>query len=244
MTNRIIAALLGSCMLFTTYALSAQTPVPMGSVVMPPYVNSEGRGVGIELLEMIFAQAGLEMTVEVLPAARLSVYSSTGQVAGYYPGLDTNLPDSKYLYTQPVIKSRYLIVSKQEAKVNLANMQDYTIGGMRGWGLEFAMPEQPWFLVDTNKQFINLLRIGRIDGYLEEELVGIANIRTNDGKNFAQYHLDEEFMPANFGIGIVKTIANAEQLVERLNKAIDQLNEQGLIDTKLAQFKANMIAEP
>ncbi|WP_192894751.1 amino acid ABC transporter substrate-binding protein [Neobacillus notoginsengisoli] len=135
----------------------------------------------------------------------------------------------KVLFTKPYLENAQVVVTLADSKIGkLADLEGKVVGLQGLSSASDALAANP---VNTkvktvtefadNVMALNDLKSGRLDAVVIDEVV-IDYYMTKEEGTFKV--LDESLAPEQYGIGVKK---GNEELLEKLQKALDQLNENG-----------------
>ena len=135
----------------------------------------------------------------------------------------------KVLFTKPYLKNAQVVVTLADSKLTkLDDLEDKVVGlqslssasdALNASPVKDKVKEVTEF--SDNVQALTDLKSGRLDAVIIDEIV-INYYMTKEGETFKV--LDESLAPEEYGIGVKK---GNEELLEKLQKALDELNEDG-----------------
>lgn len=135
----------------------------------------------------------------------------------------------KVLFTKPYLKNAQVVVTLADSKLTkLDDLEDKVVGLQTLSSASDALNASPVKDIvkevtefSDNVQALTDLKSGRLDAVIIDEIV-INYYMTKEGETFKV--LDESLAPEEYGIGVKK---GNEELLEKLQKALDDLNEDG-----------------
>lgn len=135
----------------------------------------------------------------------------------------------KVLFTKPYLKNAQVVVTLAESKITkLADLEGKVVGLQSLSSASDALSANP--IKDKIKTITEFsdnvmaltdLKSGRLDAVVIDEVV-IKYYMAKEDETFKV--LDESLAPEEYGIGVKK---GNEELLEKLQKALDELNEDG-----------------
>lgn len=139
----------------------------------------------------------------------------------------------KVLFTKPYLKNAQVVVTLSDSKLTkLAYLEGRVVGLQSLSSASDALNDHPIkSKIKTVTEFtdnvlaLNDLKSGRLDAVVIDEIV-INYYMTKEKETFKV--LDESLAPEEYGIGVKK---GNEELLEKLQKALDELNENGTAAT-------------
>ncbi|WP_182103822.1 amino acid ABC transporter substrate-binding protein [Niallia taxi] len=135
----------------------------------------------------------------------------------------------KVLFTKPYLKNAQVVVTLADSKVTkLADLEGKVVGLQSLSSAADALDADPIkSKIKTVTEFsdnvsaLNDLKNGRLDAVVIDEIV-IDYYMTKEEGSFKI--LDESLAPEEYGVGVKK---GNEELLEKLQKALDEMNEDG-----------------
>jgi polar amino acid transport system substrate-binding protein len=135
----------------------------------------------------------------------------------------------KVLFTKPYLKNAQVVVTLADSKLTkLDDLENKVVGLQTLSSASDALNASPVKDIvkevtefSDNVQALTDLKSGRLDAVIIDEIV-INYYMTKEGETFKV--LDESLAPEEYGIGVKK---GNEELLEKLQKALDDLNEDG-----------------
>ncbi|PKG22885.1 amino acid ABC transporter substrate-binding protein [Niallia nealsonii] len=135
----------------------------------------------------------------------------------------------KVLFTKPYLKNAQVVVTLKDSKLSkLADLNGKVVGLQSLSSASDALDANPIKSkikevteFSDNVMALNDLKSGRLDAVVIDEVV-IDYYMTKEKDSFKL--LDESLAPEEYGIGVKK---GNEELLEKLQKALDEMNEDG-----------------
>lgn len=174
----------------------------------------------------------MNMSVEFQPIDWKTKESelSSGRIDLIWNGYTiTDERKEKVLFTKPYLKNAQVVVTLADSKITkLDDLEGKVVGlqslssasdALNGSPIKSKIKEVTEF--SDNVLALNDLKSGRLDAVVIDEIV-IDYYMTKEQDSFKI--LDESLAPEEYGIGVKK---GNEALLEKLQKALDEMNEDG-----------------
>lgn len=192
--------------------------------------NNEVVGFDIDYAKA--AAEKMDMKVEFQPIDWETKESelSSGRIDLIWNGYTiTDERKKKVLFTKPYLKNAQVVVTLADSKVTkLADLEGKVVGLQSLSSAADALDADPIkSKIKTVTEFsdnvsaLNDLKNGRLDAVVIDEIV-IDYYMTKEEGSFKI--LDESLAPEEYGVGVKK---GNEELLEKLQKALDEMNEDG-----------------
>ena len=192
--------------------------------------NNEVVGFDIDYAKA--AAEKMDMKVEFQPIDWETKESelSSGRIDLIWNGYTiTDERKKKVLFTKPYLKNAQVVVTLADSKVTkLADLEGKVVGLQSLSSAADALDADPIkSKIKTVTEFsdnvsaLNDLKNGRLDAVVIDEIV-IDYYMTKEEGSFKI--LDESLAPEEYGVGVKK---GNEDLLEKLQKALDEMNEDG-----------------
>ncbi|MGJ7919062.1 amino acid ABC transporter substrate-binding protein [Neobacillus sp. LXY-4] len=155
---------------------------------------------------------------------------SSGRIDFIWNGYTiTDERKEKVLFTKPYLKNAQVVVTLNDSKLTkLADLEGKVVGLQSLSSAADALNANPIKdKIKTVTEFsdnvlaLNDLKSGRLDAVVIDEIV-INFYMTKEKETFKV--LDESLAPEEYGVGVKK---GNEELLDKLQKALDELNEDG-----------------
>lgn len=155
---------------------------------------------------------------------------SSGRIDFIWNGYTiTDERKEKVLFTKPYLKNAQVVVTLNDSKLTkLADLEGKVVGLQSLSSAADALNANPIKdKIKTVTEFsdnvlaLNDLKSGRVDAVVIDEIV-INYYMTKEKETFKV--LDESLAPEEYGVGVKK---GNEELLDKLQKALDELNEDG-----------------
>jgi polar amino acid transport system substrate-binding protein len=135
----------------------------------------------------------------------------------------------KVLFTKPYLKNAQVVVTRADSKLTkVADLEGKVVGLQSLSSASDALNENPIkSKIKTITEFkdnvlaLNDLKSGRLDAVVIDEVV-INYYMTKEKESFKI--MDESLAPEEYGVGVKK---GNEELLNKLQKALDEMNEDG-----------------
>ncbi len=188
--------------------------------------------VGFDIDYAKAAAEKMDMKVEFQPIDWETKESelSSGRIDLIWNGYTiTDERKEKVLFTKPYLKNAQVVVTLADSKVTkLADLEGKVVGLQSLSSAADALDADPIkSKIKTVTEFsdnvsaLNDLKNGRLDAVVIDEIV-IDYYMTKEEGSFKI--LDESLAPEEYGVGVKK---GNEELLEKLQKALDEMNEDG-----------------
>ncbi len=188
--------------------------------------------VGFDIDYAKAAAEKMDMKVEFQPIDWETKESelSSGRIDLIWNGYTiTDERKKKVLFTKPYLKNAQVVVTLADSKVTkLADLEGKVVGLQSLSSAADALDADPIkSKIKTVTEFsdnvsaLNDLKNGRLDAVVIDEIV-IDYYMTKEEGSFKI--LDESLAPEEYGVGVKK---GNEELLEKLQKALDEMNEDG-----------------
>lgn len=199
---------------------------PMG------FRDEDNEIVGFDIDYAKAAAEKMDMSVEFQPIDWKTKESelSSGRIDLIWNGYTiTDERKEKVLFTKPYLKNAQVVVTLADSKITKLDDLDGKVVGLQslssasdalnGSPIKSKIKEVTEF--SDNVLALNDLKSGRLDAVVIDEIV-IDYYMTKEQDSFKI--LDESLAPEEYGIGVKK---GNEALLEKLQKALDEMNEDG-----------------
>jgi polar amino acid transport system substrate-binding protein len=187
-------------------------------------------GFDIDYAKAAGEKMGTEVTFQPIDWKTKEAELSSGRIDLIWNGYTiTDERKEKVLFTKPYLKNAQVIVTLSDSKVTkLADLEGKVVGLQSLSSASDALNASPVKeKVKTvtefadNVQALTDLKSGRLDAVVIDEVV-INYYMSKEEDTFKV--LEESLAPEEYGIGVKK---GNEELLEKLQKALDEMNEDG-----------------
>jgi polar amino acid transport system substrate-binding protein len=187
-------------------------------------------GFDIDYAKAAAEKMGTEVTFQPIDWKTKEAELSSGRIDLIWNGYTiTDERKEKVLFTKPYLKNAQVIVTLADSQVTtLADLEGKVVGLQSLSSASDALNASPIKeKVKTvtefadNVQALTDLKNGRLDAVVIDEIV-INYYMTKEKETFKV--LGESLAPEEYGIGVKK---GNEELLEKLQKALDEMNEDG-----------------
>jgi polar amino acid transport system substrate-binding protein len=187
-------------------------------------------GFDIDYAKAAAEKMGTEVTFQPIDWKTKEAELSSGRIDLIWNGYTiTDERKEKVLFTKPYLKNAQVIVTLSDSKVTtLADLEGKVVGLQSLSSASDALNASPIKeKVKTvtefadNVQALTDLKSGRLDAVVIDEVV-INYYMSKEEETFKV--LEESLAPEEYGIGVKK---GNEELLEKLQKALDEMNENG-----------------
>lgn len=151
---------------------AAANPLHLVTESYPPYNYAEDgelKGLSVELMQLIMADAGLEYDMELMPWARAIALAENKNGYCVFTTVHTKERDTRFQWVEPLLISYNYLVKSADSNVQAATLEEarqYLVGTQRGdytadllEGLQFKRID----LASDIEVTLNKLLLGRID---------------------------------------------------------------------------------
>lgn len=192
--------------------------------------NNEIVGFDIDYAKAAAEKMGTEVTFQPIDWKTKEAELSSGRIDLIWNGYTiTDERKEKVLFTKPYLKNAQVVVTLADSKLTKLNDLEGKVVGLQSLSSASdalnAAPIKAKIKTVTefsdNVQALTDLKSGRLDAVVIDEIV-INYYMTKEKEAFKV--LDESLAPEEYGIGVKK---GNEELLENLQKALDELNEDG-----------------
>ncbi len=213
---------------------------------IPLMVESESKGVFIDLINAIGNEANIPISIEVKNPPRALRAFSAGEYHVLMPALDTLFTDMQH-----VLRSEELFYIKRDFVFTLKNKPVIDrIEQLRGLrvGLTSAYPYARELLddadidlvfVDTDEQNAMLLKKGRIDAFIVEESSGIQAFRNTGLIGEVHYSRSTSISQQDVYFAIYNDERGAK-LERQISQALARLKRSGLFEQIMTGTKTGL----
>lgn len=241
--------------LLPTFTLAAERPVDGRTMRVaigewPPFVSEdlEHYGLAARIVTEAFAAVGNDVRYRFYPWKR--AYLETRQGDQDATAIWTKTPDreGEVLFSDPVLTADKVFFHLEDTEFDWSSIEDlegYTVGATRGYGYGDAFDEAvkdgriDVEYVDSDLQNFRKLIRGRIDLFPMTEAVGysILNTRFEDDQIADVTRHPRPMQQAVFHLLFSKTVDGNEAMLERFNRGLAVLRENGRIEQYLRESR-------
>ena len=162
-----------------------QAAVDMATFPIPVHVESETKGLFIELTREIAKTTGHEIQIKVMPPPRAAQGSAEGAFAGLFPALDINFaPGQSITRTAESLDCKEDFVFTRKGAPYLKTLDDLKgkrIGITRGYPYAREVTENKNFTIEaapSDESNIRKLVAGHLEAFVLDEKTGIKAFET------------------------------------------------------------------
>ena len=192
--------------------------------------NNEIVGFDIDYAKAAAEKMGMDVTFQPIDWKTKEAELSSGRIDLIWNGYTiTDERKEKVLFTKPYLKNAQVVVTLEDSAIkSLDDLEGKVVGlqslssaadALNGSPVKEKVKEVTEFT--DNVLALNDLKSGRLDAVVIDEIVINYYIAT---QNESFKVLDESLAPEEYGIGVKK---GNEELLEKLQTALDELNEDG-----------------
>ncbi|MGA9224968.1 MAG: amino acid ABC transporter substrate-binding protein [Mesobacillus sp.] len=192
--------------------------------------DNEIVGFDIDYARAAAEKMGKEVKFQPIDWQTKEAELSSGRIDLIWNGYTiTDERKKKVLFTKPYLKNAQVVVTLADSKLaKLDDLEGKVVGLQSLSSASDALDASPVkekvktvTEFSDNVQALSDLKSGRIDAVIIDEIV-INYYMTKEKESFKV--LDESLAPEEYGIGVKK---GNEELLEKLQKALDEMNEDG-----------------
>ncbi len=156
----------------TVRTANAGDPIHLVTEEYPPFnyqEDGELRGLSVELMEAIMADAGLEYDMAIMPWARAVSLAENTPGHCVFTTVHNKARDNRFAWVQPLLTSYSYLVKKSGSPVKAETIEDargYLVGTQRGDYTVGVLEEKGFKRIDLAAEFgvsLKKLLMGRID---------------------------------------------------------------------------------
>ncbi|AQA19237.1 hypothetical protein BST95_14285 [Halioglobus japonicus] len=230
---RTLSALLLSCVIGSTAAVAQS--VKLMANTSPPYADQQlpQRGLGVELVEHVFAGSGIDATITIetwsraLEGAQLGVYD--GLSSAWYA--DERAKD--LLFSEPYLSSELIILKKRGDNRQYTSLEQ--LSGRIGVRTDYAYPvdlsaNQNLVLVQENHLIQNLLNLvnGKVDYVIGD--LRTVNQQLHEYLSGSRHQVSVtgvELPPVARHVAISRSLDGHAEIVAAFNKSLANAKRDG-----------------
>ncbi|WP_081772920.1 amino acid ABC transporter substrate-binding protein [Bacillus sp. EB01] len=192
--------------------------------------NNEIVGFDIDYAKAAADKMGLEVKFQPIDWKTKESELSSGRIDLIWNGYTiTDERKQKVLFTKPYLKNAQVVVTKADSKLEkLSDLEGKIVGLQSLSSAADALEANPISgkikevtEFSDNVMALNDLKSGRLDAVIIDEVV-INYYMEKEEESFKV--LEESLAPEEYGVGVKK---GNEELLEKLQKALDEMNEDG-----------------
>ncbi|PWE52651.1 ABC transporter substrate-binding protein [Metarhizobium album] len=198
----------------------------------PPYSYRQGDryfGIGVEQIQAMMKDAGLQYDMEMMPWARAYATAQTQSRHCVFAAAHIAERDGLFKWVEPLLIDRNILVSRQGADIKVTNLEDarqYTIGTQRGDYTADLLKEKGFAKVDLAADFS--LTLKKLLSERIELMPMSQNVYTELRKQGTPIEEVMVFSEQKLGIACHKDVDDAT--IDKMQKALDMLIADGRQD--------------
>ena len=236
--------------LFTIFSiskhLSAET-IKLATMNWEPFYGESlpENGFFSALSREVFKQAGYDITIEFVPFKRAMVMAERGKYDGVLGAYYNEERNQKFYFPEPVAYADEVFIQNKGQGLTynqlIANAQQYRVGVLRG-GAQSKELKQKGFMVEETTDYIQnikKLNANRIDVILIGKQVFYYLIHNRqDLKEYGDklIVINKPFKSYGLYIPITKKREDGELIVQKMNKSLQKIKEDGSYKKILDRF--------
>jgi polar amino acid transport system substrate-binding protein len=218
----------------------------------PPFASEtmDGGGLGVEIVNAVFAEMGRPVRIEFYPWERCETMVESGEAWAAFPYVPTPDRQERFLISDTMFYGREMWFyfgdnMKDVQYEELADLQPYRIGvGLGYWYIDSF--EQAGLTMDEgNDELANLrkLHAGRIDLFPVNEYVARWLIQANFPGEEESFGMLDTPLRVNDNILIVsQAYPDSQALLEQFNSAFDQIQQNGAYQQIFEKYQLQPIS--
>ncbi|UVL84329.1 ABC transporter substrate-binding protein [Pseudomonas sp. B21-028] len=247
MLKRLVLALAGATLLLAGTARAADTSLVLLTENFPPYNMAKNgknfaqdeniHGIAVDIVREIFKRADISYSLTLrFPWER--IYKLALENPGYGVFVMARLPEREALFkwVGPIGPDDWIMLARADSKIALNSLEQarqYKIGAYKGDAIAETLGKQglnPIVVLrdqDNAKKLVN----GQIDLWATGDPAGRYLARqegVNDLKTVLRFNSAELYLALNKDV--------PDDVVARLQKALDELRKEGTVDVIMARY--------
>ncbi|CAN1594442.1 substrate-binding periplasmic protein [Pseudomonas mediterranea] len=247
MLKRLVLALAGATLLLAGTARAADTSLVLLTENFPPYNMAKNgknfaqdeniHGIAVDIVREIFKRADISYSLTLrFPWER--IYKLALENPGYGVFVMARLPEREALFkwVGPIGPDDWIMLARADSKIALNSLEQarqYKIGAYKGDAIAETLGKQglnPIVVLrdqDNAKKLVN----GQIDLWATGDPAGRYLARqegVNDLKTVLRFNSAELYLALNKDV--------SDDVVARLQKALDELRKEGAVDAIMARY--------
>ncbi|GLT18297.1 hypothetical protein GCM10007938_20750 [Vibrio zhanjiangensis] len=213
----------------------------------PPYVSETQKEANMasEMVVAAFREVGYTVKFRWVPWKRAYEELKSGKVDISYPWRKTPLREEDFLFSEPLYKSREVFFHRKDVEFSwdsLSELKKYTIGGSLGYAHLELLGNAGLKVSTAKNDTMNMMKLynGRIDLFPVDEHVGfyiLSTLPTDYQHSIVSYNPKALSETENHLIVSKANQENGEQLIEKFNKGLGIITENGTLEEILARHK-------
>ena len=230
-----------SCMLFLLICFDAHfafaaKAVRIATFPIPLMVESDSKGVFVELTREIAKRCHVSVRIEVAPTAKTLLDFSTNKVDAFFPALEVYTPTTAIRTAPFYTKVDFIFSAKDKKWTSLKDLEGKKVG------LTFRYPyikdltqnkKIEFVFADDDVTNMKKLSEGKIDAFVVEEKSGLQAL-TLSGKTNIHYDREKPLSKQDVFYAFQDN-QQGKDLVEMFNRAIEAMRKDGTFDRLMNQ---------
>lgn len=215
----------------TPAALGAVKSVRIATFPIPLMVESDSKGVFVELTKEIAKRSQVQLQIEVAPTAKTLLDFSTNKVDAFFPALEVYTPTSAIRTTAFYTKVDFVFTLKDKTWTSFKDLEGKKIG------LTFRYPYAKELTQNKKIEFefadddvTNMKKLAdrQIDAFVVEERSGIQAMNLS-GKTNIHYFREKPLSKQDVFYAFQDN-PQGKVMVDLFNRAIDSMKKDGTFD--------------
>jgi polar amino acid transport system substrate-binding protein len=205
----------------------------LGTFPIPMHVESETRGVFIELTQEIARRSRADVAIRVVPPRRALDGFENQSFVGMFPALDVSFPAGQaFIRTREAIdcKEDFVFTRKDTPFLKtLADLKGKRVGITRGYPYAREVTDNTTFTLETaasDEANIQKLLAGRLDAFVLDEKTGVQAFALLGAKALMQYPAGAPVSRQEVYYAFQST-AEGKLLAELFSTALQQMKADG-----------------
>lgn len=211
--------------------------IVIGTFPIPLMVESEEKGIFIELTQALAKEAGLNIQIRVFPAQRTLREFAAKRLDGLFPGLAVTMPVPYERTTSVYVKRDYAFTRKGEKPLHtveqLAGKKVALTSGYPYVEPLTSRQDIRFELANSDEQNVKKLLAGRVDAFVVELKSGLKAFHADGREGAIHYDIAKPLSEQDVFYAL-QTGEHGEQLAQRLSQALERLKRSGRFDQIMA----------
>jgi len=224
-------------LLLSAFAFSSET-LTIATFHIPLMVESKDEGVFIELTEALAKEAGLELTIIVLPPQRALQELAAQKVDGVFPGLKVLMVGSYERSELIYVKRDYVFTIKGNPPIEtIEELSGKHVGVTSGYPYVKKLTSNESINLDvanSDNQNVKKLTSGRIDAFVVEERSGLKAFVDNGSQDEIFYNPSQPLSEQDVFYAFQKNI-RGKVLADKISAALLVLKQNGTFERIMAK---------
>lgn len=218
------------------------SPAVLGTFTIPKMVESEEKGLFIDVVREIETRIGQQFTIKILSPKRTIKAFEDGEIFGFFPGTEGRVRQIKNVVTSLVFYvKRDLIFSKKGVSLtSIEALEGKKVGVTSGYIYAQELMSNPnitFVKSDSDAISMKNLAIGRLDAFVVEEFSGLTALEDCDCADDVTY--DPTAVIASQAVSFAfQATEQGRALAEEFSMAIREMKHDGSLQRILGVSEA------